>query len=325
MEFPHVCSSTTRTDPSDLTEEEATKLGIDQAKELNKEEIFVSDPNLHVGANIVLGENESEFGPMSLEYWKARALNAEEKVSTTNEELEKEKTVVKKLREELATCGDAKQRFSAQADLASTRLNEYKAATAEPIIEAIKPELSCLAPIKNSLKELQEKLNALGEGPALMRSVHNELISLANIIKDNNNSQEASRTTDTESIICLINRLIKALNHFGISPSSPSLDLPKALADLGRNGWNHDLHDAGPTASDYATGFPTSAPQLPYPVHETFLLDPANNITPQGPPHQHPPRFYLPPPTLGRSTAWNSAPAKRSNYDPQDYHSKKRR
>ena len=204
-----------------------------------------------------------------------------------------------------------------------------------------KPKLSCLAPIQNSLNELNEKVKALEQGQALTKSVHDELLSLTSIINENNNSQEANRATDTESIICLVNRLLKALNHFGIMPSSPSLDLPKAVVDLGQanrnvrnNGFPTDAtrpsplvesrYDAaGPTAHDYDTNFLPSAPQLPYPVRDTFRLDPANNITPRGLPFQWSP--HVPPPTLGHSTTWNSTPVKRSGHESHNDQSKRRR
>ena len=155
------CSAAKRTTPSELDESEAVKLGIAQAKALMGD---LGD-NTNVGATVVIGDSNGDEGPVSLEYWKARALSAEEKAIKLESDLTCEKAIITKLREELATCGDSKQKFSAQADLASTRVYEYKAANPEPFIESIKPQLACLPTIQASVKELLDKVVVLGEVP----------------------------------------------------------------------------------------------------------------------------------------------------------------
>ena len=134
-----------------ISDIEAVRKGIAQAEAMND---AASDDVGTVGANYVVNDKDVEHGPMSMEYWKERALIAEAKVDGLDKELIKEKDAVVRLQKELAVCGDSKQRYSVQADLASTRLSEYKAATAEPFVSAIKPELACLPVLAESVKEM---------------------------------------------------------------------------------------------------------------------------------------------------------------------------
>ena len=226
------------TSGSDL---EAVRHGIRQAQELNQHDstvdntevgdTFVGDTG--VGSNLVVNDKLGEHQQMSMEYWRSRALAAEEKNSLLTKEKNVDAVTINNLRNELASCGDAKQRFSAQADLASARLNEHKVASAEPFIEAIKPQIACLPGIQNSLKELLDKVIALGDIPNVLKGVYDELMSLSQSVKEAGEDSEAKRESDTESIICIVERLSKVLAHFGISTSAPKIDLPKTVANLG--------------------------------------------------------------------------------------------
>ena len=224
----------------------------------------------------------------------------------------------------------------------------------------------------------------------MSKGVYEELLSLSLRVKESGDASEAMRNSDTESIICIVERLSKILAHFGITTSAPKLDLPKAVADLGQDvrqglhGVRRDgvhgfytcecgcgemmygiditkpppssnvaaapaapstpVPSATPTAAASSnpshlsnqsapcppalgpqivaatTAPPSSAPDLPYPVvdtflknhhiNTTFLFDPANNIAPQGTlMHQQPPTENLNPANKGVPTA----PSKRTH------------
>ena len=382
-----------------------------------------------VASNIVANDKNAEHTMMSMEYWRARALSAEEKNSIIVKDNDGKEIAINNLKKELAACGDAKQRFVAQADLASARLNEHKVASAEPFIEAIKPHIACLPGIQNSLKELLDKVVALGDVPNVLKGVYEELLALSQRVKESGDASEAMQNSDTESIICIVERLSKILAHFGITTSAPKLDLPKAVADIGHDvkqgphgGRRDGVHGfyickcgcgemmygidvtkpppssnvsapptPGPTATPTAatsstpshpsnhnvpaatstpvpsvtptaaasstpsyssnptapypsvlghqtvaetTAPPSSAPDLPYPVEDTFLknhhvkttflLDPANNnIAPKGTlMHQQPPIGNWNPANQGVSTT----PSKRTHDTMgNDLHAKKQR
>ena len=226
------------------SEEEAVRRGIQQAKALRGDEIFVDDTG--VASNIVANDKNAEHTMMSMEYWRARALAAEEQNSILVKDNDGKELALTNLKNELAACGNAKQRFAAQADLASARLNDHKVASAEPFIEAIKPQIACLPVIQNSLKELLDKVVALGDVPNVLKGVYEELFSLSQRVKESEDASEAMQSSDTESIICIVERLSKILAHFGITTSAPKLDLPKAVADIGldvRQGHRGGRHD----------------------------------------------------------------------------------
>ena len=334
-DFPDPSSHAAARSASGLTEDEAVRHGIDQAAKLNE---YSGEFELNVGATVVIGNTDGEeLNPLTMEYWKAKALTAESKVAALGTELEKEKAIIARLREELAACGDAKQRFGAQADLAASRLNEYKTANAEPFIEAIKPHIACLPAINNMMKELLDKFTALGDVPSALKNVHDDLLSLTKLSSEAYESLDENRASENKTIISAIKQLSKVLDHFGVKTTVPSLDIPKVVGDIwqaSRGGPAHDVSRPPPSQYHPSPNFMNngSAPTLPYTPKETFLidpfgpkpnflLDPANNHVPQGFLLQQP---ACPPPNWAPTQQGFFAPAKRSYDDSYQSGSKRR-
>ena len=222
-----------RTENVALTDAESVEKGIQQAQSLVGLDT-VNGPFApgDVGANLVINDKEMEHGPMSMEYWQTRALTAEGSLESCGQELLSEKATVTQLRSKLVVSEDAKTRFSTQADLATMRFNEYTAVSTEPVIAALKPQLDCLPQLVDLVKNLTEKVHALGEVPAQVKSVHDELVSLSERMGVAGETSEMNRATDAETIICLVNRLDKVLAQFGFSSEVPAVNVPQVVSSL---------------------------------------------------------------------------------------------
>ena len=156
------------------------------------------------------------------------------------------------LRSKLTSSEDAKAKFSVQADLASTRFNEYTAVSTEPVIAALKPKLDCLPMILETVKDLSAKVLALGEVPAQVKSVHDALVALSEKMSDNGESFEMNRADDAETVICLVKRLDTVLANFGFSSEVPPVNVPGVVSSL-LSGTGKDVGAGSPSVHGYYT------------------------------------------------------------------------
>ena len=112
------------------------------------------------------------------------------------------------------------------------RFNAYTAVSTEAFIAALKPQLDCLPKLVDSVKDLTGKVHALGEVPAQVKGVHDELLSLSERLGVAGETSEVNRATDAETIICLVNRLDKMMAQFGFSSEVPAVNVPQVVSSL---------------------------------------------------------------------------------------------
>ena len=126
-----------------------------------------------VGANVVYNDGGLEHGVFSLECWKSRALAAEMKVDTLEDNLVKKDDEVTELKRKLAQCGNAKESFNASADLAAINFREFRSACSAPIIEGLKSQFSSIPKTLEAIKNISAQLTGFrGSSYSGQRFVH---------------------------------------------------------------------------------------------------------------------------------------------------------
>ena len=199
----------------------------------------------HLGANVVLGDTDLEYGELSLECWKSRALTAENKVDKLEENLVKKDDEINDLKMKLTNCGNAKERFNANADLAPMRLKEFQSASAAPVVEGLKPHLSTLPTILAGVGGLVNQVKLLETLPNLVQTLSTKLTQLGDLpgiieelqqaSKDSTErleSFEENRSLESESTVCFQSRLTKLLAGFGIKTGAETFDVPGAINEI---------------------------------------------------------------------------------------------
>ena len=225
---------------------DAVRKGIEQAQSLAS---GLDD----VAANVVVTDQRDDPDEeQTVQYWKARAYTAEASNVSFVKQLQNEKASNTQLKSKLSSSEDAKMKFSAQADLAASRFNEYTAVSTEPVIAALKPKLDCLPEILETVKNLSAKVLALGDVPTQVKGVHDDLVVLSEKIHSNGENCEQNRAEDAETVICLVNRLDKVLAHFGFSSEVPPVNVPQVVSSL-LTGTGRDVGAGSPSVHGYYT------------------------------------------------------------------------
>ena len=333
---PPTVPSCKRSDGPSIT---AVKKGIDKAISLKKTfdpaalnmssagkqlafSSFVDSP--HVGSNLVLGEKEGEYGELSREFWQGRALRAETEVKELKEKVATQKDELTELRNVLSKTNGLKEGFAANADLAQVAVRETQALAARAIIEGLKPEFSALPKITANLEALNAKINTLTKLPNMVKALENlpatigTLVNLPTMVTalkasidastEQSSEKDDARASDSESLLCSINRANKLLANFGFSSESRAFNVPDAVSSI----LSQIMSEFSPTGKLHDTSRlpppgPASSSRI---APDEYLLNPRNNNPAPGdlmptPPgsgdfrhgHGHYPHPYQPAPT----------------------------
>ena len=258
-----------------------------------------------------MNDEECSEDHLSMEYWKARALKAEDRAAESEEQIIAKDLTITTLKSKLTSSEDAKVRFSASADLASARVAEFQANSAEPIIKGLKPQFDVLQSILKAVKDVSRKIDLLEEMPAIVNSIKKigDEMSQKMLEKEDELLAEAEAgpvcstpDSDMEVVICLINRILKIFGHFGFSSETTAVDVPQTVRSILTSALNISIPPPPPVGTQVSglrgnqeEGFSagshcvqqTNAPK----ISGTYLLDPRNNNEPRSSPIQVGPVF----------------------------------
>ena len=192
----------------------------------------ISDETV-LGETVVVDEDA-----VSWKYWQKRALQAESRAADLTTKLLLKDDSIEELKVQLAASGDAKIRFSANADLASMRVKEFQTQSASPIIEGLKPQLADLPKMFILLKDVSSKLNKLSDIPVMVKGIK-EIADTFNIqfqkelgaraAAEASDEPIETNESDMETVLCLMSRLVKIYDKFGFSNSPEPVDVPTTV------------------------------------------------------------------------------------------------
>ena len=244
-----------------------------------------------VGSNVVLGDKEEEYGELSREYWKARALKAEDEALEFKEKLAVKEDELIELRNALKKASGLKEGFVANSDLAQVAVRETQALASKAIIDGLKPEFSTLPKISKSIETLNTNINALTKLPDMVKALENlpamvetlvDLPALVTALKasidastEHSIEDEDARSSDSESILCSVKRANKLMASFGFSSENQAYNVPEVLSSILSHVRQPQPEFSSSTIRD------TSRPPPPVPsastAHGDYLLNTRNN------------------------------------------------
>ena len=314
--FPDPTASSCVRSTKDKSSIEAVKSGIQAALVLGEKADISNLPPMSagvrqltyssinstsVGSNLVIGDSAVEHGELSREYWQQRALTAESKVQELEEKLAVQNDELTEMRASLRDSNNLKEGFAANADLAQAAVRETQVLAAQSIIDGLKPQFTTLPMISRNIESLNAKLAAMGDLPNMVKALENlpamvkDLAGLPNLVAglqasmdkavENSVDTDNARASESESLQCLITRVLKVLDQYGLSKETKGYNLPAAVDFIRVQLGNSCPPPSSSANASCAQGLGWTSVDVSRPPPTvrapgtSFLLDPRNNNT----------------------------------------------
>ena len=209
---------------------------------------FVSPDELLTNSEEVLGPSGDGYANFSMDNLRDRCLMAETKNESLEAVVSERDAEIATLKARLESASQDSNKFMSSADLANTRLREFRADNASEVALGLKKEFDLVKGMSTKLAKLSTFTNTRGEEQKqLLTEVVQSLEDLPARLTATFASFENAVNANTKTLAENVRVVWSVLEDFGLSKNHTPVDIPRTLRSLVKG----DLVDGGSqTCSD---------------------------------------------------------------------------
>ena len=183
-------------------------------------------------------ESVDDHLEISFDSLNERCLLAEAKVKSLETLVAEKEASITALKAELDVAISNNQKFMSAADLANTKVREFRAGNASELVAGLQPEFAVIKGVSNKLATLVNNVNtAKADHSALLIETLQILEDLPDTVKQalSEVTIKTSDTALTEAVkenSKMVEKIVGALEKAGITSDIPTVDLPLMIRDI---------------------------------------------------------------------------------------------